>query len=102
MIPRGSRYQGLEVGLITFEDGDSRPLIFRRTPVTEADIGDDFLIHEVIEGERLDQICAKYEIPETKWWIISDLNPETVEVPWELNKGDQIIVPTARGVAKVS
>jgi len=96
MIRRGSRYQGLQITGVASASG-LKPVMQRRVPVNRDDLGNDYVEHAAVAGERLDQICALYGIPQRMWWVLADVNG--IELPWEIAEGTTIIVPSTRFVA---
>lgn len=73
--PPTSRYAGTPV--VAFDPGDDRPAIphlarrFVPPPERLAALGE----HDVVEGDRLDLIGARYFGDPELWWRIADANP---------------------------
>lgn len=72
MFTKGSRYQNLDESSPTNAAGERlRGKNLRYIPDTEGSYQ-----HTVREGDRLDLLAYKYYSDPTRWWLISDANPE--------------------------
>lgn len=72
-IYKGSRYEYSIVDFIAkTSNGPSNPVVFYQvsTPSTIT-----YYEHTYIQGERLDQLAAKYYKNPLYWWIIAEFNP---------------------------
>ncbi|HET8683139.1 MAG TPA: LysM domain-containing protein [Micromonosporaceae bacterium] len=75
--PPTSRYAATPV--VAYDPGDGRPPVphlarrFVPQPERLAALGE----HEVVEGDRLDLIAARYLADAQLWWRIADANPST-------------------------
>jgi nucleoid-associated protein YgaU len=95
MLFPGSRYARTPVVEPVAADG-SRPrsLAARRVPGTPG-----VLEHVVMEGERLDQLAARFYGDPRKYWLILDANPEELDPLRLLRPGRRIRVPRDRTVS---
>lgn len=77
MIGPGSRYLTLAVKTLEVIDSDGQPrqirYVERRFP-PPAGAGQTALEHVVVQGDRLDNITAKYLGDPTQFWRIADAN----------------------------
>jgi hypothetical protein len=72
-FPPTSRYYGLDVATFPFDDGRLIPYLTRRflpSPDRFAVLSE----HVVLEGERLDNITAKYLGDPEAFWRVADAN----------------------------
>lgn len=101
MIFKGSRYSGVDVveieavtvtGTVTgTATRPTRTLAIRAIPPAPS-----ALEYTVVEGERLDTLAARFYSEATKYWLLLDANPETLN-PFELLvPGATIHVPKNR------
>ncbi len=78
MFEPGSRYQGLAVKTLVVADaqsGEPREIRYvERRFLPDAGAGTTLLEHSVVQGERLDQITAKYLGDPTQFWRVADGN----------------------------
>ena len=77
MIDPTSRYAGIETSRITVTDGDgvSRELRYvKRRFIPSAEGMMTLVEHIVAQGERLDNITARYVGDPTQFWRICDAN----------------------------
>jgi phage tail protein X len=96
MIFTGSRYTGTEVISPVAPNGTTpRVLATRLVSMAPA-----VLSHTVAEGERLDQLAARYYSEPTKSWLILDANPGVLNPFDLLAAGSAIAVPQNRIVRK--
>jgi hypothetical protein len=73
MIPVTSRYYGIETARITGADG--RETVFlRRRFVPPPDQGSLIGEHAVVEGDRLDNVTARYLGDPEQFWRVCDAN----------------------------
>jgi nucleoid-associated protein YgaU len=83
MFDPGSRYYNLETVKLEIIDGDGKPRVIaykRRRFIPAADGQTTLVEHTVTQGERLDNITARYLGDPLQFWRICDannaLNPE--------------------------
>ena len=73
LFPPNSRYYGIGTGTLTTADGKTIPYLQRRfTPPPE-----DFVLlqeYTVVQGDRLDNLAAKYVGDPERFWQICDTN----------------------------
>jgi len=92
MIFEGSRYEYDVVVQVTDADGALHPAIYT-DPLADAN-DFEFVLHTVIDGDRMDQLAQdNYGDPEL-WWIIARANPE-VFYPEKLDYGTVLRIPVA-------
>ena len=92
MIFVGSRYSRTGVVAVPDRDGvPRRSLQARRVPPTPGVIE-----HVVLEGERLDQLAARFYGDPFKYWLILDANPGELNPFLLLRPGRRIQVPRDR------
>lgn len=72
-FPPSSRYFGIETASFTLSDGREISYLRRRF-VPPADRFALLLLHTVTEGERLDNITAKYMDDPAAFWRVADGN----------------------------
>lgn len=99
MFEPNSRYYGLNVKTLTRAGADGQPHEVRyveRRLVPPPDAQPAVAEHAVIQGERLDQITAKYLGDPTQFWRVADAN--TAMLPEELTDeaGRHIVIPLPR------
>jgi len=77
MIFKGSRYEYSTVDFFSPNTTKSeQPVIF----YTFSTLGRlSYWEHQYTQGERLDQIAAKYYQNPRSWWLIPEYNPEIVD-----------------------
>lgn len=87
MFDATSRYHDIATTTLTVTDPDGRPRIVsykRRRIIPHLDAAETLLEHTVIDGERLDNITARYLGDPTQFWRLCDANtvlrPEDLEV----------------------
>lgn len=56
------------------------------------------LEYVVLEGERLDQLAARFYGDARKWWLICDANPSESNPLMLLRPGRRIVIPRDQGV----
>jgi hypothetical protein len=77
MFDPASRYAGLEIATIPVPDaaGGTRDIRYvRRRVIPPADGMTTLAEHTVAQGERLDQITARYVGDPTQFWRVCDAN----------------------------
>jgi hypothetical protein len=72
-FPPTSRYYGIDTATLTTPDGRQIAYLRRRF-LPAPDLFALLLLHVVSEGERLDNIAAKYMDDPTAFWRIADAN----------------------------
>ena len=99
MFDPTSRYFGLEVKTLTVADpdGGAREVRYvRRRIIPPAESSTTLVEHTVAQGERLDQITARYTGDPTQFWRICDAN--NVFTPEELEETGRVIAIATRTV----
>ncbi len=99
-IFRGSRYEGTNVTGVRDSSGTVRAFLHNRVSVTQDDIGSNFIIHTVKEGEDLDLLAFRFGGKSRLWWVIADIN----EIPFsfDIQIGQEILIPTRSVFQKFS
>lgn len=87
-----SRYRGVPITSFVLLDGTVKNLLHRRSYITLDDVGDNFTIHRVTEGETIDFISFFRYGDESLWWVIADVN-NLFFVLDELTPGIDLIIP---------
>lgn len=96
MVFKGSRYSATEIVEVTGPDGRVARTLTTRVIVHDASA----LEHTVSDGERLDTLANRFYGEATRYWLILDANPDTLN-PFELlEPGRPIHVPRNRLVAR--
>jgi hypothetical protein len=97
MFEPTSRYAGIAEVTFTRLDEDGRPfvVVYKRRRFLPADEGSTTLVeHTVVQGERLDNITARYLGDPTLFWKVCDANgvlqPAELE---ELGRAVRIALP---------
>lgn len=93
-ILRGSRYVGLGRTGIQLEDGTIIPYIHLRTAIKPEEIGREFVVHRVVEGDHIDALAFEFGGREEWFWIIAEINE--LDFPFTLKAGDELLIPTRR------
>jgi DNA-directed RNA polymerase subunit H (RpoH/RPB5) len=78
MFDPTSRYAKLEVATMSLTDSDGQPreIRFVRRRFVPSNLGATTLIeHTVVQGDRLDNITARYLGDPTQFWRVADSNP---------------------------
>ena len=99
MFPVTSRYFGIEIAKLTIADGREEPYVRRRflplatsMPLSE---------HMVTQGERLDNITARYLGDPEQFWRVCDANnamqPEALTAEEQIGRRLVIPVPLTQG-----
>lgn len=92
MLFSGSRYADTPVATPPIGDETTRKALQLRTaPPTPA-----VLEHVVSQGERLDQLAARFYGDPRRYWLILDANPEILDPFGLLTPGRRIRVPRDR------
>jgi hypothetical protein len=77
MFETNSRYYKIKEATITFKDseGGERNIVYkRRRFIPPAEDTGTLVEHTVIQGERLDNITARYLGDPTQFWRVCDVN----------------------------
>jgi len=76
-IYKGSRYEYSVIDFVSTKlNGDANPIVFYEF----TDIGKvTYYEHTYIQGERLEQIAAKYYKNPQAWWLIPEYNPQITD-----------------------
>ena len=91
MIFKGSRYAGTVVIQASTVAGERRALALRRIPAAPG-----VLEHIVMDGERLDQLAARFYGDPVKYWLLLDANADELNPLALLRPGRRIAVPSDR------
>ena len=89
MIFKGSRYSHVEVITPLAPNGDTPEVLALRVIEARAST----FRYVVSEGDRLDQLAARFYGDPTKYWLILDANPDTLNPFDLLQPGIAINVP---------
>lgn len=89
-IYNNSRYETSTIDFFkTTADGNNNPVVFYEF----SDLGlISFWTHEYVQGERLDQLSAKYYGRPEFWWLIPEFNPE-IENFLDIPAGTKLRIP---------
>lgn len=98
MIEPTSRYAALNIKTLeaTGPDGEPRPIrYFERRFLPSAVGGTTLVEHAVVQGERLDQITARYLGDPTQFWRVADANEvlDPTELTAEIGRRVRIALP---------
>ena|SRR5437870_4368395 len=99
MFDSNSRYSGLETATLAVPDpdGETREIRYVRRRIIPPAGGTTTLAeHVVAQGERLDQITARYAGDPTQFWRLCDAN--NVMTAEELEKTGRVIAIATRTV----
>ena len=92
MFDPTSRYYNIETKTLTVTDSEGKPrqIPYKRRRFIPENTGETTLVeHTVIQGERLDNITARYLGDPTQFWRICDTN--NVQNPAELEEVGRVI-----------
>ena len=92
---RQSRYAGLDTIETSRRELAPRELLDQAAWLA----ADALYSHTVILGDRLDTLAASLLGDSRLWWILADLNPETVPDTHLLQPGATLLVPKLPAVA---
>ncbi len=88
MFETNSRYYNIQTATLTVTDPDGRPReirYVRRRFIPSADGMTTLLEYTMTQGDRLDNITARYLADPTQFWRVCDANdvlePEELETP---------------------
>ena len=96
-LPVTSRYHGLEATTLVSPDGRSIPYLRRRfLPSLDrfAAIG----AHDVVEGDRLDTIAARYLGDADQYWRLVDASPAMHPAELTQQVGRRLRIPAPEGL----
>ncbi|MDQ3743679.1 MAG: LysM domain-containing protein [Acidobacteriota bacterium] len=99
MFDNTSRYYNLETPTITVPDADdgTRDIRYVRRRIIPSAAGLTTLVeHTVAQGERLDQITARYLGDPTQFWRVCDAN--NVVQPEELEEAGRVVQIALPGI----
>jgi hypothetical protein len=99
MFDSTSRYNGLPTKTLTVPDPDGGTREVRyvaRRIIPPADESTTLVEHTVAQGERLDQITARYAGDPTQFWRLCDAN--NVLTPEELEETGRVVAIATRTV----
>jgi hypothetical protein len=99
-FPPSSRYHGIETAELETPDG-TRTIYIRRRFIPQPDRFAFLQEHTVAEGERPDNIAARYLSDPQQFWRICDAN--AVMDPWELTEaaGKKVRITLPEGIPGV-
>ena len=97
MFPVTSRYSGIEIAQIEVADEHNIAYLRRRFVPSNANVV-TLTEHLVIQGERLDNITAKYLGDPEQFWVVVDANnamrPD--DLTEESQAGKRIVIPLSQ------
>jgi hypothetical protein len=99
MFDSNSRYSGIETATLTVPDpdGGTHEIRYVRRRIIPAVGSSTTLVeHTVAQGERIDQITARYAGDPTQFWRICDVN--NVVTPEELEETGRVVAIATRTV----
>jgi nucleoid-associated protein YgaU len=92
-----SRYYGAAVETTTLADGTPVKYLVRRI-VPQATIYTSIQNYVVVDGDRIDNLAAKFLGDPTLWWMICDANGATDPDELVAQAGRTILLPMAAGI----
>jgi nucleoid-associated protein YgaU len=92
-----SRYYGAAVQAYTLANGTPVKYLARRI-IPQPDIYTSVQNYAVVDGDRLDNLAAKFLGDPTLWWMICDANGVTDPDELTAQAGRTILVPVAAGI----
>lgn len=98
MFESNSRYAALKIKTLTVPDPDGEPREIRyveRRFLPAASAGTTLVEHQVVQGERLDQITARYVGDPTQFWRVADANEvlDATELTAEVGRRIRVALP---------
>ncbi len=105
MFSSTSRYAKLDVATLAVRDsdGETRSIRYvqRRFLPSATEAGTPMVEHTVVQGDRLDNITAKYLADPTQFWRLCDANDvmEPDELTDEPGRGIVIILPDVKEIS---
>ena len=90
-VYKGSRYDGSSYVSLRFSDGVTKRFVLPKDRITQDDVSNDWIEHEVTAGEELDELAYRYGGRESSWWIIADVNG--IKFPWDIPAGTRLTIP---------
>lgn len=85
-----SRYETAPVVPVEDSDGVYRATI--QAPLGSTETDDDYTVHRVVDGDRMDLLAERAFGDPEFWWRIADANPD-LEYPDKLMPGQLIRIP---------
>lgn len=98
LFPPNSRYHGIETAKIAAADG--RPIVYLRRRFVPPP--EQFTIvqeHTVTQGDRLDNLAAKYLGDPEQSWRICDANGATRPEELTKNPGSKVLIALPQGIS---
>jgi len=95
MFPRTSRYYNIEI--VKFVTPDQREIVYlRRRFLPRSPAGAIIAEHSVEEGDRLDNVTAKYLGDPEQFWQVCDVNDamQPDELTAEIGRRLKVAMPT--------
>jgi hypothetical protein len=91
MFEPNSRYFKVEMTTLEQKDagGKARTLVYKRRRFIPEAVGETLQEHRVVQGERLDNLTARYLGDPTQFWRVCDAN--SVLRPEELEEVSRLI-----------
>ena len=88
---KGSRY-GSRSGMIGInENNEVKRLLYRINTLSDNDL-EQFVVHVVRLGDRVDTLAQTYGGDARKWWVICEVN-ELTDYPFDLVPGQELKIP---------
>ncbi len=97
LFPANSRYQGIQTATFTNPDG-STVVFLRRRFVPPADEHSLLQEHTVIEGDRIDNLAAKFLGDPEQFWRICDANEALSPVELTDAIGSKVRITLPHGI----
>ncbi|WP_255550716.1 LysM domain-containing protein [Granulicella sp. dw_53] len=92
-----SRYYGSPVLTLTLPNGTEVAYLQRRI-LPQPDVYTSIIEHNVVEGDRLDVLAARYLGDPLLFWMICDVNAATDPEQLTAQTGRTIKIPLASGI----
>lgn len=90
-ILKGSRYEGVAITGIRFDDGTDKKLLHDRRIFRPEDVGTQGVEHTIVGEETLDSLANDFYGDDTLWWLIADVN--NIFFMWDVKQGDVVVIP---------
>ena len=90
----GSRYESISAIQFDFEgDGTVQTLLESREIIDREDLEHRLFEYTIRENDTLDLLSFSLSGREDLWWVISEINADTLDFPLDLTVGDKIFLP---------
>lgn len=96
MFDTTSRYANIETATLTVSDPDGQPRAIRyvkRRFIPPVEATTTLVEHAVTQGERLDNVTARYLTDPTQFWRVADANNALAPNDLTDDFGRRIIIP---------